>query len=152
MPAVFCASFEPCERLNAAAERSCSLRKYLSILEGVELRNIQCTITISEYADAMPISGAPTIIFSVNGHSPVGTRISASTNDSIREAGDVMVLAVFMAFVGFKGLVSNSLAELQQSGPDLQMVTTNGTTLLPAAFLYRFLRRQPVSFVGDGAP
>jgi len=63
-----------------------------------------------------------------------------------------MVLAVFMAFVGFKGLVSNSLAELQQSGPDLQMVTTNGTTLLPAAFLYRFLRRQPVSFVGDGAP
>ena len=49
---------------------------------------------------------------------------------------DVMVLALFMAFVGFRGLVSNSLAELQQTGPDLQMVTTNGTTLLPGCLLF----------------
>jgi hypothetical protein len=49
---------------------------------------------------------------------------------------DVMVLALFMAFVGFKGLVSNSLAELQQTGPDLQLVTTNGTTLLPGCLLF----------------
>src|SRR5512143_1012622 len=36
MPAVFCASFEPCERLNAAAESNCSLRKYLSMRDGLD--------------------------------------------------------------------------------------------------------------------
>ena len=41
MPAVFCASLEPCARLNAAAETNWSLRKYLSILDGVEFRNSQ---------------------------------------------------------------------------------------------------------------
>jgi hypothetical protein len=49
---------------------------------------------------------------------------------------DVMVLALFMAFVGFKGLVSNSLVELQQSGKDLEVLTTNGTTLLPGCLLF----------------
>src|SRR6266536_5872145 len=78
MPAVFCASFDPCAKLNAAAESNCSLRKYLSIRDGVELRNSQYTRIISTYADTMPISGAPMIIFNVNGHSPVGPVLIAS--------------------------------------------------------------------------
>ena len=41
IPMVFCASLEPCERLNAAAETNCSLRKYLSIFDGLEFRNSQ---------------------------------------------------------------------------------------------------------------
>ena len=43
MPAVFCASLEPCDRLKAAAESNCSLRKYLSMRDGLELRNSQYT-------------------------------------------------------------------------------------------------------------
>ena len=41
IPMVFCASLEPCDRLKAAAESNWSLRKYLSIFDGVELRNSQ---------------------------------------------------------------------------------------------------------------
>src|SRR5215208_3995518 len=78
MPAVFCASFEPCVKLNAAADRSWSLRKYLSMRDGLEFRNSQYTTIIRMYDVIMPMSGAPTIIFRVNGHSPVGPRLRAS--------------------------------------------------------------------------
>src|SRR5262252_6811831 len=77
-PAVFCASFEPWERLNAAAESNCSLRKYLSMRDGLDLRNSQYTAIIRKKADIMPMSGAPTIIFKVNPHSPPGPRFRAS--------------------------------------------------------------------------
>jgi SRSO17 transposase len=39
IPIVFCPSLEPCARVNAAAESNWSLRKYLSIFDGVEWRN-----------------------------------------------------------------------------------------------------------------
>src|SRR5690349_9547122 len=77
-PAVFCASLEPWARLNAAADNSCSFRKYLSIFDGVDLRNSQYTMIIRVYADTMPISGAPMIILRVKGQSPLALRLSAS--------------------------------------------------------------------------
>jgi len=40
-PAVFCASLEPCERLNAAADSNWNLRKYLSIFDGLYPRKSQ---------------------------------------------------------------------------------------------------------------
>src|SRR5260370_36473265 len=36
IPIVFCASLDPCAKLKAAAETNCSLRKYVSILAGLD--------------------------------------------------------------------------------------------------------------------
>jgi hypothetical protein len=49
---------------------------------------------------------------------------------------DVMVIAMFMAFVGFRGLVSSQLANLQGSGRNLEVLTTNGTLLQVGFYLF----------------
>jgi len=49
---------------------------------------------------------------------------------------DVLVVAMFMAFVGFRGLVSSQLAELSDAGRSADVLTTNGTTLQAGFFLF----------------
>jgi len=67
---------------------------------------------------------------------------------------DVMVVAIFMTYIGFNGIITNELAQLSSSAPELQILTTNGTSLQPgyylfltytllALFLSGFLTRKP---------
>ncbi|MEM7193177.1 MAG: EamA family transporter, partial [Pseudomonadota bacterium] len=49
---------------------------------------------------------------------------------------DVMVVAIFMAYIGFEGLVSSQLDELAGSSRSLEILTTNGTHLLPGYYLF----------------
>jgi hypothetical protein len=67
---------------------------------------------------------------------------------------DVMVVAMFMAYIGFNGIITNQFGQLNQAGPDMVILTTNGTTLQPgyylfltytvlALFLSGFLTRKP---------
>ena len=67
---------------------------------------------------------------------------------------DVMVVAIFMTYIGFNGIITNQLAQLSSSTPELQILTTNGTSLQPgyylfltytlmALFLSGFLTRKP---------
>src|ERR1039458_4748710 len=85
-PMVFCASFDPCARLNIAAEINCSLRKYTSIFAGLVLRKIQNTATINRYADTMPINGAQKINSTVNGHCPMISPSIACWNPLVQAA------------------------------------------------------------------
>ncbi len=49
---------------------------------------------------------------------------------------DVLVIAMFMAFVGFRGLVSSQLSHLSRSGGNAEVLTTNGTMLQAGFYLF----------------
>lgn len=49
---------------------------------------------------------------------------------------DVMVVATFMAYIGFNGIITSQLGQLNTSGQDLVILTTNGTSLQPGYYLF----------------
>ena len=67
---------------------------------------------------------------------------------------DVMVVAIFMAYIGFNGIITSQFDELSSTGQELVILTTNGTSLqqgyylfltytLLALFFSGFLTRKP---------
>ena len=70
---------------------------------------------------------------------------------------DVMVVAIFMAYIGFNGIISNQFGQLRSAAQEVEILTTNGTSLQPgyylfltytllALFLSGFLSRKPQAF------
>lgn len=49
---------------------------------------------------------------------------------------DVMVVAIFMAFVGFDGIIGNQLDQLKRASEHVHILTTNGTQLLSGFYLF----------------
>ena len=49
---------------------------------------------------------------------------------------DVMVVAIFMAYVGFNGIVGGELHRLSESTDSIEIFTTNGTALLGGFYLF----------------
>jgi len=49
---------------------------------------------------------------------------------------DVMVVAIFMAYVGFNGIVGGELHRLSEAADPVEIFTTNGTTLLGGFYLF----------------
>jgi hypothetical protein len=49
---------------------------------------------------------------------------------------DVMVVAIFMAFIGFDGIIGNQLDQLKQASEQVHILTTNGTQLLSGFYLF----------------
>ena len=70
---------------------------------------------------------------------------------------DVMVVAIFMAYIGFNGVISSQFGQLRAAAQEVELLTTNGTSLQPgyylfltytllALFLSGFLSRKPQAF------
>ncbi len=51
---------------------------------------------------------------------------------------DVMVVAIFMAYIGFNGIVGSQLDSLSQASKPIEILTTNGTQLLGGFYLFLF--------------
>ncbi len=49
---------------------------------------------------------------------------------------DVMVLAIFMAYIGFNGIITSQFSQLSSTGQGLELMTTNGTSLQPGYYLF----------------
>lgn len=49
---------------------------------------------------------------------------------------DVMVVAMFMAYIGFDGMITDQLDEPNSGVQDLAILTTNGTSLQPGFYLF----------------
>ncbi|MGE5153317.1 MAG: paraquat-inducible protein A [Bdellovibrio bacteriovorus] len=49
---------------------------------------------------------------------------------------DVLVIAIFMAYIGFSGLVGSQLGTLSRAAKAVEVITTNGTTLAPGFYLF----------------
>jgi hypothetical protein len=49
---------------------------------------------------------------------------------------DVLVIAIFMAYIGFSGLVGSQLGTLSRAAKAVELLTTNGTTLAPGFYLF----------------
>jgi len=49
---------------------------------------------------------------------------------------DVMVVAIFMAYIGFNGIVGSQLDMLRESSDPVEIFTTNGTKLLGGFYLF----------------
>jgi hypothetical protein len=49
---------------------------------------------------------------------------------------DVLVVAIFMAYVGFSGLVTSQLQGIAGAGAEVEILTTNGTALQPGFYLF----------------
>ena len=47
-----------------------------------------------------------------------------------------MVIAIFMAYIGFNGVINSQLASLRTATPELTIMTTNGTSLQPGYYLF----------------
>jgi hypothetical protein len=50
---------------------------------------------------------------------------------------DVMVVAIFMAFIGFNGIINSQLEDLaKEGGQTMDLITTNGTNLQPGYYVF----------------
>lgn len=88
-----------------------------------------------------------------------GSRESRVVNFFVFKSGkwsmaDVMVVAIFMAYIGFNGIITNQFGKLQSASQEMVILTTNATSLQPgfylfltytllALFLSGFLTREP---------
>ena len=46
------------------------------------------------------------------------------------------VVAIFMAYIGFNGIISSQLGHLNSEGQELVIMTTNGTSFQPGYYLF----------------
>ena len=51
---------------------------------------------------------------------------------------DVMVVAIFMAYIGFNGIVGSQMTNLSRSSEPIEILTTNGTHLTGGFYLFLF--------------
>jgi hypothetical protein len=51
---------------------------------------------------------------------------------------DVIVVAIFMAYIGFNGIVSSQLKNLSDSAKPVEILSTNGTQLIGGFYLFLF--------------
>ena len=70
-----------------------------------------------------------------------GSRESATVRFFALKSGkwsmaDVMVVAIFMAYIGFDALVGNQLGSLRGASDAVAVLTTNGTSLEPGFYLF----------------
>jgi D-alanyl-lipoteichoic acid acyltransferase DltB (MBOAT superfamily) len=49
---------------------------------------------------------------------------------------DVMVVAIFMAYIGFSWIIANQLGHLNSVSQEMVLLTTNGTSLQPGYYLF----------------
>ena len=49
---------------------------------------------------------------------------------------DVMVVAIFMAYIGFNGIITSQLGHLRSTSQELVILTTNATSLQPGYYLF----------------
>lgn len=50
---------------------------------------------------------------------------------------DVLVVAIFMAYIGFNGIINSQLGNISEfNAPDLEIISTNGTSLQPGYYLF----------------
>jgi hypothetical protein len=49
---------------------------------------------------------------------------------------DVMVIAIFMAYIGFNGIITSQFKQLSAASRELELMTTNGTSLQPGYYLF----------------
>jgi hypothetical protein len=49
---------------------------------------------------------------------------------------DVMVIAIFMSYIGFNGIIASQFDQLSSAGREFEMLTTNGTSLQPGYYLF----------------
>ena len=49
---------------------------------------------------------------------------------------DVMVIAIFMAYIGFNGIIDSQFDQLRSASQELVILTTNGTSLQPGYYLF----------------
>lgn len=49
---------------------------------------------------------------------------------------DVLVVAIFMAYIGFNGIINSQMEKLREAGSSVEVITTNGTSLQPGYYLF----------------
>jgi Paraquat-inducible protein A len=49
---------------------------------------------------------------------------------------DVLVVAIFMAYIGFNGIITSQFGKLQTASKEIVVLTTNGTSLQPGFYVF----------------
>jgi hypothetical protein len=49
---------------------------------------------------------------------------------------DVLVIAIFMAYIGFNSIITSQFGNFNSTNSDMQILTTNGTTLQPGFYIF----------------
>jgi hypothetical protein len=49
---------------------------------------------------------------------------------------DVLIIAIFMAYIGFNGIISSQFGKLHSADQEIVLLTTNGTSLQPGFYIF----------------
>jgi uncharacterized paraquat-inducible protein A len=49
---------------------------------------------------------------------------------------DVLVVAIFMAYIGFNGIINSQLGSMSEASTNTELITTNGTSLQPGYYIF----------------
>ena len=49
---------------------------------------------------------------------------------------DVLIIAIFMAYIGFNGIISSQFGKLHSTDNEIVLLTTNGTSLQSGFYLF----------------
>ena len=49
---------------------------------------------------------------------------------------DVLIIAIFMAYIGFNGIISSQFGKLHTADNEIVLLTTNGTSLQSGFYLF----------------
>ena len=49
---------------------------------------------------------------------------------------DVLIVAIFMAYIGFNGIITSQIGNLKATSQDIEILTTNGTSLQPGFYIF----------------
>lgn len=71
----------------------------------------------------------------------LGSRYSSVINFFVMKSGkwsmaDVLVVAIFMAYIGFNGIINSQLGNIEAAAQSVDVLTTNGTSLQPGFYLF----------------
>ena len=79
-----------------------------------------------------------TVIYYYNFH---GGRSNRAIQFFVLKSGkwsmtDVLIVAIFMAYIGFNGIIGSQFGNLQSAVKDLEILATNGTSLQPGFYIF----------------
>lgn len=91
------------------------------------------------FSIAFPVTKLLSSVFYYYDH--VGLRKNKMIQFFVLKSGkwsmtDVMIIAIFMAYIGFNGVVASQFDKMQTGEEDMVFLTTNGTSLQPGFYLF----------------
>ena len=109
------------------------------LVESGQFRMVVVGILISAFSVAFPLAkGFASLLFfyNIRGMRKNGVIRFFALRSGKWSMADVMVVALFMAYIGLSGIITSRLSELERSSRYVEILTNNGTDLQAGFYLF----------------